>query len=139
MRIPVVFMPILLVACAGSGEQVPGTVADADRAPPVTVVGEAQRCIQTGLIQNTDVHGSQIIDFRLRNGETWRSTLSAPCPGLATERRFAYESTVGQLCSRVDTIQVLYTGGGAIPGARCALGPFVPVEPIRANPDGTAG
>ncbi len=52
-------------------------------------------------------------------------TLPNGCPGLGFEERFAYKTTIGQLCS-TDIITVLRTGG--INGPSCGLGEFVPVE-----------
>jgi hypothetical protein len=122
---------LLLCACAAQTETADTQTGAAD-VPPVTVLGPGERCIPTSLIQNTEVQSAQVIDFRMRNGRTFRSTLPAACPGLGFERRFAYQTTVGQLCT-VDTIMVLYTGGGAVPGATCRLGEFVPVEPAPAG------
>ena len=135
MRVLTLTLPILLAACAAGDERSPGTIADADQVPAVRVLGPAERCLPVSRIQNTQVHGSQVIDFIALGGETWRNTLRAPCPGLGFEQRFAYETSAGSLCS-VDTIQVLRTGGlGIIPGIRCQLGDFVPVERIEAQPD----
>jgi len=132
MRYPALFLPLSLAACAGSGGEGPEMAANTDRVPAARTLGPAERCLRGAQIQNTDVHSSQVIDFRLRDGGTWRNTLSAPCPGLAVERRFAYDTSTGQIC-RNDSIQVLRTGGGAVPGARCALGDFVPVESVGSG------
>ena len=138
MRAFALVLPVLLSACAAAEDRAPGTIADADQVPPARVVGPAQRCLPTSRIQNTRVQGSQVIDFLALGGETWRTTLRAPCPGLAFEERFSYETSIGQLC-RTDTIQVLRAGGtGLVPGVRCQLGDFVPVELIDQARERTA-
>ncbi|WP_126665525.1 hypothetical protein [Croceibacterium ferulae] len=138
MRMLALSLPILLLsACVSSEDRATDTIADADQVPAARVLGPAQRCLPTSRIQNTRVHGSQVIDFLALGGETWRNTLRAPCPGLAFEQRFAHETSIGELC-RTDTVQVLRTGGGGlIPGVRCQLGEFVPVEPVDARRDST--
>lgn len=129
-------LPALLTACVAAEERAPGDViADADQVPAARVLGDGQRCLQISQLQNTIVHGSQVIDFRLLGGKTFRNTLPVACPGLGFERRFAYEPTIGQLCD-IDTIQVLRAGGpNVVPGPRCRLGEFVPVEVIRSGRD----
>jgi hypothetical protein len=137
MRALALVLPALLVACAAAEDRAPGTVADADQVPAARVVGAAQRCLPTTRILNTRVQGSQVIDFIALGGETWRNTLRAPCPGLGFEERFSYETSIGQLC-HTDTIQVLRAGGsGIIPGVRCQLGDFVPVELVEGRKDRT--
>ncbi|WP_347303058.1 hypothetical protein V5740_00030 [Croceibacterium sp. TMG7-5b_MA50] len=128
---------LLLAACTVAEDAATGTAADADDVPAARVLGPGERCLQASLIQNTDVQGAQVIDFRMRDGRTFRSTLPASCPGLAFEQRIAYDVSVGRLC-HTDTVTVLHWGGGnTVPGARCRLGEFVPVELIEPDRDGT--
>ena len=65
----------------------------------------------------------------MRGGATYRNTLPGRCPGLGFEQRFAYRTTIDQLCS-LDTITVLQSGS-SIPGPTCGLGKFMPVTMIR--------
>ena len=123
-------MPALAVAAAA----LTACTAEMDReteirAPAVEVVGEAKRCIETNRIQNTVVHDDRTIDFDLGR-ETYRNTLPARCSGLGFEERFAYKTTIGQLCS-IDVITVLQSGG--IRGATCGLGEFVPVRYVETG------
>ena len=73
------------------------------------------------------MRSDRVIDFVTSGGRVFRNTLPQACPGLGFERRFAYGTSLTQLCS-VDIITVLY----AAPlqrGASCGLGPFQPVDP----------
>lgn len=106
------------------------------RAPAVEVAGPAVNCIQTSRIRNTVVHDDYTIDFRLTGGDIYRNTLPARCASLGFEERFAYEVSVGQLCS-LDTITVLRQGAGR--GPTCGLGEFVPVRYVDGEGDGAAG
>jgi len=125
-------LALALGGCAAQGEQ--GESAGQARTaatPAGRVVGEAVNCIQTSRIRNTSVHGDEIIDFEMLGGPTYRVTLPNRCPSLGFEERFAYQTTIGQLCS-TDVIHVLYSDGTR--GAGCGLGQFLPIElPPRAN------
>jgi len=128
MRAPALFLPLLLASCAAADDRAPGAIADADQVPAARILGPGERCLPTSRIQNTQVHGSQVIDFKALGNKTWRNILPDPCPGLGFEQRFAYETSIGQLCD-TDTIQVLRPGGGGlVAGPRCRLGEFVPVD-----------
>lgn len=121
-----------LTACASDPEAIArADAADAARVPAATPVGEAVRCIQTSSIRQSHVRSDRVIDFEMINGRTYRNVLAARCSGLGFEERFAYKSTINQLCS-VDTITVLRSGGG-VQGPTCGLGEFQPVE--IAGPD----
>lgn len=89
--------------------------------------GEPVSCVQTNLIRSTEVIDDRTIDFRMNGGDTYRNTLPHSCPGLGFEKSFAYKTSISRLCN-VDTITVLYTGGGPRRGATCGLGEFVPVK-----------
>lgn len=94
-------------------------------APAATVAGAPVSCISTNRIRDTKVHDDYTIDFEMVDGTVYRQSLRYRCASLGFEERFAYQTTIGQLCS-TDTITVLQSGGG-VPGPTCALEAFVPV------------
>ncbi|QFT75918.1 hypothetical protein [Erythrobacter sp. THAF29] len=103
--------------------------------PPVKVVGEAQTCINRNQIRNSRVRSDQVIDFEMRGGKVYRSTLPNRCPRLGFEEAFTYKTSINQLCS-TDIIYVLEDIGGEIRrGAGCGLGKFVPVEYLDEDED----
>ena len=106
----------------------PRTTPDS-RAPAAVAAGEPVNCISLSSISNTQVHDDRTIDFVMRNGTIYRNTLPVSCSSLGFERRFAYRTTLSQLCS-TDTITVLQSGG--VNGPSCGLGQFVPVR-LTAN------
>ena len=95
------------------------------RAPAAVAVGPAVDCVDTSRIDTTKAHDDYTIDFKMIDNTVYRNTLSNRCSGLGFEDRFAYETSIGRLCS-IDTITVLYSSGGR--GATCGLGDFVPVR-----------
>ena len=104
---------------------VPATAADKSAWQAARPSGRAVSCLQTTQIRETRVRDDQTIDFYLRNGRVYRNTLPQSCPQLGFERRFAYRTSINQLCS-VDIITVLRlppTGAGP----SCGLGEFQPV------------
>jgi hypothetical protein len=124
-----------LVATAGAlmatgCSQAPAASASARHAPPAAVAaGAPVDCVQLTAIDRTRVWGDDVIDFHMRNGKVYRTTLPMSCPNLGFEQRFSYKTTTGQLCS-VDTITVLPTGS-SISGPTCGLGTFQPVTIAR--------
>ena len=118
--LPIVAMALPLAAC-----QQPVDSAPQSRAPAIEALGPAVRCIQTSRINDTRVHDDQTIDFHLLGGDVYRNTLPNRCPSLGFEERFAYSTSIGQLCS-VDVITELYSDGTR--GAGCGLGEFLPVR-----------
>lgn len=120
VRIAAAIIALPLAACAAQMDR-----EDEVRAPPINVVGPAEGCITTRLIENTVVHDDYTIDFEMSGGRTYRNTLPNRCYSLGFEERFAHSSTIGRLCSQ-DTIRVLYADGSE--GAVCGLGEFLPVE-----------
>ena len=97
-----------------------------DRAMPEAVpAGKAQSCLQLSRIRETKVRSDRVIDFIGTDRRVYRNTLPNACPGLGFEQRFAYATTLGQLCS-IDTITVLQ-GTGLRGGVTCGLGTFQPV------------
>ena|SRR5688572_17378994 len=102
----------------------------ASKAPPVEALGEPVNCVTISRIRNTVVHDDYTIDFRLTGGEIYRNTLPNRCPQLGFEERFAYEASVGELCS-IDMISVIQSGAAGR-GPRCSLGKFTPVRYLEA-------
>lgn len=104
---------------------------DRDVPPEAKESGKAQSCVPLIQIRETKVYGDQTIDFRMRNGKTFRNTLPYTCPRLGFEERFSYRTSLTQLCS-TDIITVLNTSGGDLSrGASCGLGQFQPVEIVK--------
>ncbi|RHW19107.1 hypothetical protein D1610_03040 [Sphingomonas gilva] len=128
MRTALILAPalaLLAAACTTSPErQAEYAASQAAKVPAATPAGEPVDCLQTNRIRNSNVHNDSVIDFETTDGHIYRNTLPQSCPGLGFERRFAYKTTIGQLCS-VDTITVLQSG---VRGPTCGLGTFQPVE-----------
>jgi hypothetical protein len=127
-RTAAVLAAAFALAAAGCA-QGDASSASAGRTPPAAAeAGPAVNCVQTSLIEDTRVWNDEVIDFRMRNGVTYRNTLPNRCPTLGYQARFAYRTSTGQLC-RQDTITVLQSG--SLPGPTCGLGPFQPVTIAR--------
>jgi hypothetical protein len=97
----------------------PGAAAIAAEQPPAD---ETRNCLQLSQIRQTDVRNDRTIDFTLRDGSVWRSTLPFRCPQLGFERAFSYQTSISQLC-RQDLITVIQQTGNQR-GASCGLGEF---------------
>jgi hypothetical protein len=103
--------------------------ADArDRKPDNLVPdGAPVDCVQLTSIRSSHIVDDKTIDFEMTGRKIYRNTLPYSCPGLASEDRFAYKTSLNQLCS-VDIITVLYSfGGGLSQGPSCGLGKFQPM------------
>jgi hypothetical protein len=101
-------------------------VAKRNTSPPeATPTGPAVTCIPLHQIRETRVRSDSIIDFRTSGNKWYRNTLPHRCPSLGFEERFAYETSLNQLCN-VDIITVLYASPVSR-GASCGLGKFQPV------------
>ncbi len=96
-------------------------------APAVTAPGE-QMCVRLTQVRESRVVSDSIIDFVMNDGSIYRNTLPYPCPGLAINRAFGYETSLNDLCS-VNIITVIVQGGGPVKGSTCGLGKFVPYTP----------
>ena len=106
------------------------TVAMArDSVPVATPTGEARSCIPLRSFRETRVRDDRTIDFITGNTTAYRNVLPNDCPDLAAEQRFAYETSLSQLCSS-DLITVFYQTGSAR-GASCGLGQFQPVTLVK--------
>lgn len=91
------------------------------------VTGPARTCVPLAQIRNSRVRSDRVIDFTRGAGrQAYRVVLNQPCPQLGFEQRFAYGTSLTQLCAQ-DIITVLQ-GPQVIRGASCGLAPFVPVE-----------
>ena len=87
--------------------------------------GDAVSCVPLRQIRETRVRDDSTIDFYMQGGKVYRNTLPDSCPQLGFERRFAYKTSIGQLCS-VDIVTVLYSSP-PLRGPSCGLGKFQPV------------
>ena len=127
-------LPLLAAGCTSQKER-PTDANPAAGAPAVTVLGEAQNCVNRSQVRATVVRSDRVIDFEMNGGKVFRNTLTRNCPGLGMDRAITYETSVDQLCSP----QIIYTlqnfGGQPQRGAGCSLGKFVPVEYVRKDKD----
>jgi hypothetical protein len=95
--------------------------------PAATIVGKPESCVPLSQLGETRIRDDWTIDF-IGNGRVWRNALTGRCPGLNSNRRFTYETSLSQLCS-TDIIYVLETAAGDLHrGAACGLGQFMPVK-----------
>ena len=104
-----------------------GAATPAKKADPYVASGKAVSCIPLMSIRSTNVRDDRTIDFVTNNRKIYRNTLPQSCPSLGFERRFAYKTSLSQLCS-VDIITVLYSSPNLQRGASCGLGEFQPME-----------
>ena len=104
------------------------TPADARRRdiPEATPTGEAVNCLRLTDIRETRVRSDNVIDFITSGPKVYRNTLPNSCPSLGFEEKFAYATSLSQLCN-VDIITVLYSSP-LQRGASCGLGKFQPVQ-----------
>ncbi|RYD88942.1 MAG: hypothetical protein EOP61_32635 [Sphingomonadales bacterium] len=107
-----------------------GITADARPLKPeqeaaIRPAGKPVDCIPIRAIQSSRVRDDQTIDFYMGGRKVYRNRLPQRCFGLGFEERFAFSTSLSQLCS-VDIITVLRTtpGGG---GPSCGLGKFQPI------------
>lgn len=129
---------ITLLACSIAcvlGGALPAIAADEPVPAAGEGEGEARLCISLHAIRNTRVLDGQTILFEMAGKKTLVNRLPRKCPGLAFEKRFAYKTSLSQLCNS-DIITVITDIGR---GASCGLGkfePYVAPEPEAAKPDG---
>ncbi|MFW2852552.1 hypothetical protein ACM61V_11565 [Sphingomonas sp. TX0543] len=120
-------MRILLpAAIAFAALASPGAARDRNAVPDAVADGKPQSCVPITQLRESLVRNDRVIDFRLSGDRYYRVTLPQSCPGLGSERRFAYQTSLSQLCS-TDIITVLYTSP-VMRGASCGLGEFQPVR-----------
>jgi len=93
----------------------------------------ALRCVSLHQIRGTRVVDAQTILFEMGGKKTLANRLPRKCPGLAFEKRFAYKTSLNQLCN-TDVITVITSIGA---GASCGLGyfePWVAPEQVGGQP-----
>ena len=93
------------------------------------LAGPARSCVPLTQIRNSRVLSDRVIDFSGPGRQAYRVVLNQPCPQLGFEQRFAYGTSLSQLCAQ-DIITVLQ-GPGAVRGASCGLAPFQPITRPR--------
>jgi hypothetical protein len=104
---------------------------DAARTPAVTVLGPGENCILQSQVRQSIVRSDSVIDFEMRSGKVYRSTLPNSCPGLTIDRSITWENSIDQLC-RQQIVYALQNFAGILQrGAGCGLGEFVPVEYVK--------
>ena len=129
MRIP--FLSFAAIGATAAALSIPAATTAEDEVPrwqQARVVGEAENCIQHRQIRNTRIRDRRTIDFHMTGGRMYRNTLPHSCAGLSRDDAFSYRTSISTLCSS-DIITVLEQPiSSSIPGPRCGLGDFVPIE-----------
>ena len=91
-------------------------------------------CLQTYLIDHTEVPDDSTILFHMKGGKIWKNSLPFPCSDLKFQGGFQYTTDIDEICSNLQTIRVIEQGGGPRLGAVCQLGEFTPYVPApKAN------
>ncbi len=119
-------LPLLMLAAPAAAVQQAGP----DSAGPAF-----RDCLSLAQVQSTNVVDDQTIDFRLRDGSTWRNRLPYSCPTLGFERAFSYSTSIPQLC-HVDMIRVIVQSNPSMQGASCGLGKFERLPDTPKKPKG---
>jgi hypothetical protein len=119
----------LWAAIALAAAAAPGAARDLDAVPAATPTGPARTCVPLSQLRESLVRNDRVIDFRISGDRYYRVTLPQSCPQLGFEKRFAYETSLSQLCAQ-DIITVLHTAP-LMRGASCGLAPFQPVTIAR--------
>ena len=101
------------------------TAAGRDTVPAATPTGPAHDCIPIVQIRERRVRDDRTIDWVTRGGQVYRTVLPDACPELGFEQRFAYETSLSELCA-TDIITVVHEPP-VTRGASCGLAPFQPV------------
>ena len=121
----------LWAAIALTAAAAPGAARDLDAVPDATPTGPARSCVPLTQLRESLVRNDRVIDFRIGGDRYYRVTLPQGCPGLGFEKRFAYETSLSQLCAQ-DIITVLRTTP-IMRGASCGLAEFQPVTIARVS------
>jgi hypothetical protein len=87
--------------------------------------GKAVSCVQLNRIESTRVRDDSTIDFYMNGHKVYRNRLPNSCSQLGFEERFAFKTSLSELCS-TDIITVLMSPG-ITRGASCGLGQFQPI------------
>jgi len=99
--------------------------------PQAKVTGKPQSCVPLSDLRDSRIRDDRTIDFIRAGKKGWRVSLDSACPGLKSENKFTYETSLSQLCS-TDIIYVLHDYGGSLQrGAGCGLSQFVPIELVK--------
>lgn len=104
----------------------PGAARDRNAVPDAVPDGKPQTCVPIMQLRESLVRNDSVIDFHISGDRYYRVTLPQSCPSLGSEKRFAYETSLSQLCS-TDIITVLYASP-PMRGASCGMGEFQPVK-----------
>ena len=120
---------MLIGLAALTAMSVSANARDRNAVPEAMPTGKPVDCVPLRQISSTRVHGDSMIDFHMLGGKVYRNTLPNSCPSLGFEERFAYKTSLSQLCS-VDIITVLQSPGIS-PGASCGLGKFQQVTLVK--------
>ncbi|MET0270070.1 MAG: hypothetical protein ABW173_06535 [Sphingomonas sp.] len=128
MRIPFLFAALIALPAMSA------TARDRPADPLSPIPGaRAETCIPLSGIRESRVRDDSTIDFYMRGGRIYRSTLPNACPQLGFEQAFGYGTSLAQLCS-TDIITVIRRGGGPVArGASCGLGTFQPMTKTAAK------
>jgi len=106
------------------GFSIPGFAADAN----------AETCLQITDISTTKVVDDQTILFKTRGNHWYKNQLPHKCPGLKSNDKFLYKTSLSKLCN-VDMITVLISSGSSMmQGASCGLGLFTPTDDPAKKP-----
>jgi len=119
---------VFAVGLAGCAHKEAGTAEAGATAAAAPQPGN-NVCIQTYLIDHTEVLDDNTILFYMRGREVWKNSLPYRCFGLKSSGGFQYETSINQICSNLQTIRVIEQGGGPRLGATCMLGAFTPYTP----------
>ncbi len=106
------------------GCSIPGLTADAN----------TETCLQITDISTTKVIDDQTILFKTRGNHWYKNQLPHKCPGLKSNDKFLYKTSLSKLCN-VDMITVLISSGSSMmQGASCGLGLFTPTDDPAKKP-----
>jgi hypothetical protein len=137
MRVPIsIIAAMLLAACASDDQRAAARAAAEAAAQPsadgqgyrdgARFAGPARNCVPISDLKQSRVRSDRVIDWG-GGARIYRTVLPQSCPTLGFEQRFAYQTSLTQLCAQ-DIITVLQ-GPSAQPGPACALAPFQPITP----------
>lgn len=92
------------------------------------LTGEVRSCIPLNLLRDSRVIDNQTIFFRGPGRKAYLNKLPRTCSRLVSEDRFAYRTSIGQLC-HLDIITVVDSFGRSL--SHCGLGKF---EELQSKP-----
>ncbi len=81
----------------------------------------SQVCVQSNLIDHTEILNKTQILFYMTGKKIWLNTLPSPCSMDNTDG-FVWKSSIPQYCDNLETIKIIRTG------QVCRLGKFTPYE-----------